>query len=552
MRGTRALLVWMTVAAAVATGPAAAAGPFSAWRLLIERDPGIVDDASVDWRERLILHALTPRQAEAYFSGRATAEELILEDGGTLAAYLRRGESAPGGVYVSLGVACRLFEDGLEGAATFALGPASGAGAPDCAIPADALAVVLTVGAASADGRLRVKVWSAGYPEPASAALEGTEGIGAGVRTATTVVNLCRESWCGTPGLSVRGDGAVLVFGDVLGYFRPAAAEGIGAVPIFPLATEGLSNNFFGQDAGANTTGAANSFFGGEAGRDNTTGAWNAFFGRAAGLVNTTGGNNASFGRRAGFSNTTASHNAFFGNEAGNFNTTGQFNAFFGSRAGFSNTAGFNSFFGGEAGFSNTTGAANAFFGAGAGSSNTTGFSNSFFGRSGGTSNTVGYRNSFFGRETGFFNTTGIENSFLGFRAGFSNTVEDNNTFIGAFSSGSAGITNATALGWRAQVTQSNSLVLGSIAGLNESLGPHASVNVGIGVAAPQRQLHLKGNNAVFRMDRDSDTAAFMIVRTNAAGSPLKTFVVGTNAAGADNGEFVVNDLGAAVGGPGA
>jgi hypothetical protein len=52
-------------------------------------------------------------------------------------------------------------------------------------------------------------------------------------------------------------------------------------------------------------------------------------------------------------------------------------------------------------------------------------------------------------------------------------------------------------------------------------------------------------------MDRDTDTAAFLIVRTDAAGNPLKSFVVGTNASGAGNGEFVVNDLGTAVGGAG-
>jgi hypothetical protein len=81
--------------------------------------------------------------------------------------------------------------------------------------------------------------------------------------------------------------------------------------------------------------------------------------------------------------------------------------------------------------------------------------------------------------------------------------------------------------------------------------GCHFLCDVGIGTTDPQRQLHMKGSNAVFRMDRDTDTAAFMIVRTNAAGDPLKTFVVGTNASGANQGEFIVNDLGQAVGGPG-
>jgi hypothetical protein len=156
--------------------------------------------------------------------------------------------------------------------------------------------------------------------------------------------------------------------------------------------------------------------------------------------------------------------------------------------------------------------------------------------------------NSFFGYRSGLDTTSGAGNSFFGFSSGLSNTTESNNTFIGARSTGVPGITNATALGYRAQVSQSNSLVLGGIAGVNDA---PTSVNVGIGTPAPQRQLHLKGNNAVFRMDRDTDTAAFMIVRTTAGGTPLKTFVVGTNAFAPGNGEFIVNDLGSAVGGPG-
>lgn len=74
---------------------------------------------------------------------------------------------------------------------------------------------------------------------------------------------------------------------------------------------------------------------------------------------------------------------------------------------------------------------------------------------------------------------------------------------------------------------------------------------VGIGTENPQRQLHIVGDNAVFRMDRNTDTAAFMLVRTTATGTPLKTFVLGTNASGSDDGEFVINDLGGNVGGPG-
>ena len=78
-----------------------------------------------------------------------------------------------------------------------------------------------------------------------------------------------------------------------------------------------------------------------------------------------------------------------------------------------------------------------------------------------------------------------------------------------------------------------------------------SSGNVGIGTDTPVRQLHLKGTNAVFRMDRPSDAAAFMLVRTDSGGNILKNFVVGTLASAANTGEFVINDLGTSSGGNG-
>ncbi|MGH7802491.1 MAG: hypothetical protein ACREOW_18025 [Thermodesulfobacteriota bacterium] len=184
--------------------------------------------------------------------------------------------------------------------------------------------------------------------------------------------------------------------------------------------------------------------------------------------------------------------NTFIGLDAGQNNTTGIDNSFFGADAGQNNTEGFdNSFFGNGAGFSNTTGEVNSFFGSEAGFYNTEGVSNSFFGAFGaGFYNTTGSNNSFFGAGAGFPNTEGDMNSFFGFGAGLSNTTENNNTFIGSFSDGDAGITNATAIGATAQVTQSNSLVLGSINGVNSAT---ADVSVGIGTTAPKAKLHVQG-----------------------------------------------------------
>jgi uncharacterized repeat protein (TIGR01451 family) len=74
---------------------------------------------------------------------------------------------------------------------------------------------------------------------------------------------------------------------------------------------------------------------------------------------------------------------------------------------------------------------------------------------------------------------------------------------------------------------------------------------LGVGTETPQRAIHLRGSNAVFRMDRSLDTAAFLLVRTDELANPLKTFVVGVNASGPNQGEFIINDIGAAVGGGG-
>lgn len=60
---------------------------------------------------------------------------------------------------------------------------------------------------------------------------------------------------------------------------------------------------------------------------------------------------------------------------------------------------------------------------------------------------------------------------------------------IGSQSRVISGLSNATAIGHRTQVTQSDSLVLGSISGINSG----ANTNVGIGTTAPKAKLHVTG-----------------------------------------------------------
>ncbi len=71
-----------------------------------------------------------------------------------------------------------------------------------------------------------------------------------------------------------------------------------------------------------------------------------------------------------------------------------------------------------------------------------------------------------------------------------------------------------------------------------------ANGNFGIGTSTPARSVHLVGHNANFRMDRDIDTSAFILVRTAAGNFSKiwKTFYVGVNASGVNNGYFFIGD----------
>ncbi|HET8677933.1 MAG TPA: tail fiber domain-containing protein, partial [Blastocatellia bacterium] len=262
------------------------------------------------------------------------------------------------------------------------------------------------------------------------------------------------------------------------------------------------SNTFLGESAGLNTTpsgtlsspfGKLNSFFGANAGKANTTAHSNSFFGALAGTANTSGSFNSFFGREAGASNSSGTENSFFGSSAGFSNISGGFNSFFGARAGFSNTGGLgNTFFGYFSGFDNTTGGGNSFFGTSAGSAN----------------------------------TTGSQNSFFGTNAGDSNQTGNNNTIIGDHAdTGTSGLTYATAVGARALVGQSNSLVLGSISGVNSCTPENncASVNVGIGTATPGAKLTVSGTG-----DFDTHGAARLDLINTAA--PISYLMHVTNA----------------------
>ena len=177
-----------------------------------------------------------------------------------------------------------------------------------------------------------------------------------------------------------------------------------------------------------------------------------------AGAANTTGTNNTFIGAQAGLNTTSGSGNTAIGNGAGKANTTGQSSVFVGNGAGLNSTGSFNCFLGSNTGVGVTTGA----------------------------------NNTFVGHNSGAATTIGAGNVCLGANAGQTAVLGSNNTLLGTNTDiFLSGITNATAIGDRATVSASNSVVLGSVAGSN---GATSTVNVGIGVIAPADRLHVVGN----------------------------------------------------------
>ncbi|MBD0257427.1 MAG: tail fiber domain-containing protein [Cytophagales bacterium] len=293
--------------------------------------------------------------------------------------------------------------------------------------------------------------------------------------------------------------------------------------------SSGNSNSFVGYAAGAKTSsGSHNSFFGVSVGAQNVGGSHNSFYGFQTGYWNKYGNHNSFFGTKAGFKTTDGSDNSFFGMNAGHENTTGARNSFFGRGAGYGNGFGKdNSYFGYKAGSADNNGVQNSFFGSEAGKSNATsyntfigfkagwltnqGSSNTFVGNTSGLYNTSGAGNVLVGSGAGFYNTAGHRNAFLGSGAGTNNTTGSDNVFVGQLAgelnktgsgntalgkhAGPAGenLTNATAIGFRATVTVSNAIVLGSINGKN---GATANTKVGIGTTAPTHQLQLSSDDA--------------------------------------------------------
>ena len=198
-----------------------------------------------------------------------------------------------------------------------------------------------------------------------------------------------------------------------------------------------------------------------------TSGQYNTAIGYQALKTNTTGRYNVANGYQSLYMNTEGWHNTANGYNALNQNTTGTANTANGSFALRFNTTGNNNTANGkEALYYNTTGQNNSAYGYRALYKNTTGSNNTATSEGALGSNTTGNFNVANGNTALQNNTTGSQNVANGYGSGKINTTGDNNTYLGANADaivGQTALSNSTAIGYNAKVTESNQIMLGTV-----------------------------------------------------------------------------------------
>jgi trimeric autotransporter adhesin len=202
-----------------------------------------------------------------------------------------------------------------------------------------------------------------------------------------------------------------------------------------------------------------------------------------------------------------------FGLNALNPSSTGFAGTAFGFQALRDNTTGDdNTALGYNALLSNTTGRWNTAAGRASLQENLDGSENTAYGYQSLRNSVSGNNNTAVGRQS-LSASTGNGNTAIGRRSLFGNITGSNNTGIGHLADVSVNnLINATAIGANASVGASNSLVLGSIIGVN---GATSNVNVGVGTTTPQERLHIVGN---IRMD-DGNQAIGKVLVSDANGT---------------------------------
>ncbi|MBP6025654.1 tail fiber domain-containing protein [Ferruginibacter sp.] len=339
---------------------------------------------------------------------------------------------------------------------------------------------------------------------------------------------------------------------------------GIGLAALY-RNTGGSNNTASGSGTlSFNTIGSNNTASGSGSLYFNSTGSYNTANGDSALYNNTTGSSNVAIGKNALYNNTVQSNLVAIGDSALYNNGTGatlpqhgKGNTAIGSKALFSNTTGLlNNAMGNQSLYQNTTGSDNSAIGTLSLFSNITGSKNIAIGTqplykttvgSGNIAlgylalfeNTTGNNNVSLGEQTLYNNQTGSFNIAIGYNTLNGNTLGTNNIAIGRQAGGIlfnngfyntyigdstlmlANRTNSTVIGNKAYTSTNNSMVLGSINGVN---GATADVNVGIGVTNPTEKLEIGNGRLRFRGNAPLGNA-HGITWTNNAGTADRAFI---------------------------
>jgi trimeric autotransporter adhesin len=282
-------------------------------------------------------------------------------------------------------------------------------------------------------------------------------------------------------------------------------SNGDGATASF----QGLANTAIGIGALKNNT----------TGYDNTANGSYALYYNSTGYDNTANGVNALNSNTTGFLNTANGYNALSSNTTGFYNTANGVNALNSNTTGSINTAN-----GTYALYYNTTGYYNTANGVNALKSNTTGNYNSANGNNSLYHNSTGSSNTGLGVYALYGNTVGTANTALGYLALKNNENGFYNTALGYNADTYTGtLTNSTSIGANARVDTDNSMVLGSINGINGAL---ADTKVGIGTTAPAERLHVKG---IVRIESENSNNYGLARHTGTGGNfHLDTYGTGT------------------------
>ena len=188
----------------------------------------------------------------------------------------------------------------------------------------------------------------------------------------------------------------------------------------------------------------------------------------------------------SGSGNTASGEKALYSNTSGSTNTAHGMWALYGNTIGFDNTAvGYEALMN-NAGCDNTAVGYQALWGDEGGCNNTAVGSGALLDAIGSASYNTAYGAGALQSTSGSYNTAIGTDALLAYPSGSYNTALGYDANVS-----STGISNATAVGANAYVTQSNTLVLGCVAGVNYCQG---AVSVGIGTSAPDNLLTVNGS----------------------------------------------------------